>query len=262
MLRVGPSGEPGHLLSQRQHLLAGLQVALGVAAVDVVRSQRHEPAGGVQHVEGGAEVLAGHAHLVGEHADEAVVVGEGKHPSGVHCRPHSCAGELVVGHSQHQLVGLHDLEPAPEHLLGDVGPAGSQREAQLGIGAKHHQQVAAVGADETRGADGLPTLAGSVDGCGQPAQRGPAGTRGRERHHPRQARVTQLTALGRRDRPRRTGTGCDRRCDGEVDPDDRGDAGGRAGLGEADGTVEAAPIGDREGVHLMPRRRGDKGRRS
>ena len=59
-----PCGDPlGHLA----HRLGALEVALGVAAVDVAHVERYEPARGVEHVDRHRLSPLGHPYRVGEH---------------------------------------------------------------------------------------------------------------------------------------------------------------------------------------------------
>jgi hypothetical protein len=129
--RVAASGEPGHVCGARRHLGPGGEVALGVAAVDVAGIQRHQPAGGVQHVGDRRIRFAGHAHRVGEDAGKAVRVGEGEHATGQPRRPRTGPGEPVVGDADDELVGVDAFAPGRQHPRCAGLVAGGDRLAQV-----------------------------------------------------------------------------------------------------------------------------------
>ena len=66
----GQAGEPADLLGDLGHLLAGLEEPLGVAAVEVAPVERHQPAGGVEDVDGRRVEPVGVADGVGEDGAE------------------------------------------------------------------------------------------------------------------------------------------------------------------------------------------------
>ena len=63
-------GVAADLLGHLVHLLAGLQEALGVAAVEVAQVHRHQPPGRVEHVDRRGVEPVGEADRVGEHDRE------------------------------------------------------------------------------------------------------------------------------------------------------------------------------------------------
>ena len=79
------------LFGDADHLLATLEVALGVTPVDVAGVEGHEPAGGVQDVGDRGVRAARHAHRVREDAGDAVGVRERQHAAGERRRSHDGA---------------------------------------------------------------------------------------------------------------------------------------------------------------------------
>ena len=198
---VQPRGG-GDLLGDRRHLLAGLEVALGVDPVEVAGVQRHQPAGRVEHVDGRGVGAVGVAHRVGEHRGEPLLDGQPEHPGG----PGLVVGTAVRDHLEHQVGRLDHLLPAGQHRPGQVRPAGGEGPADLGPGTEQHQQAAAgrgrgpdVLGHQVQGAHRLPALAAQVGGRHQPAQRRPAGLVPGQQGDPRVPRVDGGAA------PRRVG---------------------------------------------------------
>ncbi len=180
--RAARSSEPsgrGDLLGHLVHLLAGLEVALGVDPVDVPDVERDQPAGGVEHVGGRGVGPVGVAHRVGEHRGEPLLDARGR-ASG---RPAAGRrGPRWRDHLEQQVGGVDHLPPAGQDGAGQVGAADGERPADLGAGAEQHQQAATGGGrgpdvlgDQVDGAHRLPALAAQVGGRHQPAQRRPAG---------------------------------------------------------------------------------------
>ena len=126
-LGLAEPGEPGDLLGDLGHLLAGLEVALGVAAVDVPPVQRHQPAGRVEDVDGGRVAAVGVAHRVAQHRPDPGPARQPGHPGGVRggARPPGAAvgaaAREPVGDQLGQQVGArHELAPRGQRGQAEV----------------------------------------------------------------------------------------------------------------------------------------------
>ena len=266
----GPRVEPrggGDLLGHRVHLLAGLEVALGVDPVEVPGVQRHQPAGRVEHVDGRRVGPVGVADRVGEHRGQLLLDGQAEHPGG----PRLVVRAAVRDDLEQQVGAVDDLAPAGQHRPGQVRTAGGERPAHLRAGTEQHQQAAArigrgpdVLGDQVEGAHRLPALAAQVGGRHQPAQRRPAGLVAGQQGDPRVPRVDRRPALrGLLSAARRIAPDPQRRVDHrrrrqqpgrlqrEVDAEDRPDARRHGGPGELHRAVHAVAVGQREGVHAV-----------
>ena len=132
--------DPGDLLGHFQHLLARLESALGVDAVDVAGVEGDQPARRVEHVGGGRIEAVGVADGVGQHRRHALVGGEAEHASS----PGRVVGAAVGDHLDEEvLAGRDRVAPPGEHLPGEVGTAHGERPAELGGRAEQDEQAAA-----------------------------------------------------------------------------------------------------------------------
>ncbi len=192
-LGVGAPRRQSGLLGGGQHLLARLQVTLGVAAIDVAQVERDQTSGRVQHVHRGRASLIGHPDVVGEHPYQPVAVGEAEHPPGMGGRADASSGQPVIRDTDRQLLRRQHLPPAGERPLGGVGAARGEGVAEVGIGTQQHDEVVGVPRHQFGGQHRFAALPRQVDRRGQPAQRGPARPGGGVHHHPRQPRIAQFT---------------------------------------------------------------------
>ncbi len=254
-----PSGPVGHLVSEQGHLLAGLEVPLRVAALDVPSVEGDQPAGGVEHIQSGPQPAIGHPYLVGQHGGRPAPVGEGEQSGGVgqRSRPHTAAE--LMGDGDDEVVGFDQFGPTVEGILGEIGPVGGHRCADVGVGTQQDPEVAggSGAGDLRRGGLGPTTLAVQV-GCGnEPAEGGPPVPVPGEDADPRRGALPSRPATHRG-----PGSGCGLgrgRLQREVDPDDRADPEAPAGLDEADRAVETVAVGEAQQIHLVLRGPFDQG---
>ena len=203
---VGGSATGGvrHLVGDLAHLRPGLQVPLGVGAVDVAPVQGDQPTGGVEHVGRGGVAALGVAHLVGQHRGQTDL---GGHPGQVGGAG-SGAGQPVVDQLDLQAAGRHQGAPAGQLGADQVVAAPLQRRPEERARAEQDDHVAGAEQRGDLGAlrveHGRAPLAGEVGGREDPAHRGPAAAaapgagRVREEGHPRKARVAEGTSAHRR----------------------------------------------------------------
>ncbi len=137
------AGVTGDLTGHLEHVFAGFEVSLGVAAIDVAHVEGDEPARRVEDVDGGGQMPVRHAHMVGEDAGEMVSVGQGEHRPRLVGGAHSRARQVMVGDRDHHLRGIDHVEPAAQFGLGVVETSAGHRHPELGIGSEHDHQVAA-----------------------------------------------------------------------------------------------------------------------
>ena len=132
-----PCRQPGvaaDLLGDLVHLLAGLQEPLGVAAVEVTDVHRHQPAGGVEYVDGRRVQPVGEADRVGEHGPPAPAgaeSGQPGHPGGVRGGARPRARQPVGDDLDDELLGPDQVEPATQHRASEVVATQRGRTAQL-----------------------------------------------------------------------------------------------------------------------------------
>ncbi|EON23357.1 DNA polymerase III subunit alpha [Nocardioides sp. CF8] len=254
---VGEAGQPADLLGHLLHLLAGLQEALGVAAIDMASVQGDESSRRVEHVDGRGVEAVGVAHRVGQHRAQPGLSGDPGHPGGVG----GAVGKAVRDQLDDQVVAGHDGLPRRQRRQREVVAPAPRRHARLGGGAEQHHHVAAheVGRQRLQGRHRPASLTGEVGGRDHPADRRPARLAGRQERHPgqpapmgRQVAVGAAADRGARSLPPRGGRARPgHRRHGQVHPQDRPDAGPRAGLGELHRAVRAVAIGEGERVHLL-----------
>ncbi len=272
---VAESGLAADVLGELGHLLAGLHEALGVAAVEVALVERHQPACGVEDVDGGGVAALRVAHRVGEHRPEPGLPGQREGAGGVHGRaraPHAVLGrEPVADHLEQEVLGGEQVAPRRQRGQRQVVAAAGDRLPHRRVRPEQHHHVTPgqVGGEQVGARQRSAPLTGEVDRGDQPADRGPpgraaAGTTGvGEQGHP-----VGATALGGQvavgaaahgstparpgssgpGRPVRLAVG---RAQRQVDAEHRPDPGLLAGPGELDRAVGAVAVGEREGVHLV-----------
>ena len=249
------AGRDGDLLGEVGHLLAGLQVALGVDPVDVPGVEDDQPPGRVEHVGHRGIGVVEVADRVGQHRADAVLVGEPGHPR----RHRQRVGAAVVDDFDQHVVGRDQPPPGRQQLGGEVDPAGGDRPPHLGVGPEQHEEPLGVLAHQCGGADRLASLTPQVGGADQPAQRTPARLVLREQGHPRMTGVDERPAV-RRAGPLATRpplasarTRASDRCglDRQVDAEDWPHARGHAGLHELHGAVDPVAVGQGQGVHAV-----------
>nr|WP_258016942.1 hypothetical protein [Nocardioides marinisabuli] len=263
-LAPGAGAGAGHdLVGHLAHLGPGLQVPLGVAAVDVATVEGDQAPGGVEHVDGGGVAAVGVAHGVGQHRPRTDLLGQREHPGGVPGRAGAVAGQAVRDHLDLQVLAGHQGAPALQGGAGVVAAALGRGGPDLGGRAEQHDQVA--GGEQRRDLGGLgvqdrgAALAGEVGGREHPAQRGPAAPSAAgpggvgQQGDPRQPRVAEGAAPHRgapapRHGRRRPGAA---RPVGQVDPEHRADPGLQARLGELHRPVGAVAVGERQQVHAV-----------
>ena len=90
--------ESSHLGGDLGHLRRRLQVALAGAAIDVPQVERHQPAGGVEHVGDRGVLATGVPHGVGEHDVGLVLVRPPERACGERRRASDRVGAAVVDH--------------------------------------------------------------------------------------------------------------------------------------------------------------------
>ena len=133
----------------------------------VTPSERGELARRIEHLRHrrvrGIEV----ADCVGQHGGDACLMGEPQHPG----RVGGAAGPLVIDDLDH---GLGPLSPAGQGGRRAIGPPGGDRPPDVAGRAEQHDQPLGVIGYQILGYPGNATLARSMRGADQAAQRGPA----------------------------------------------------------------------------------------
>ena len=119
-----PPGPVRDLVGEQGHLLAGLQISLRVAAVDVSPVECDQPTRGVEHVQSGRQPAVGHPDLVGENGGGAAPVGQREQSGGVGERSGSDAAAELVGDGDHEVLGFDQLSPSLQSRTrrGRAGP--------------------------------------------------------------------------------------------------------------------------------------------
>ena len=172
---------PADLLGDLGHLLAGLEVALGVDPVDVAQVEGDQPAGRVEHVDGRGVAAVGVADGVGEHRGEPASAGEPEHPGG---------GAVVRG--------TRPCEPGPGRPRWETTSTRSRSGPSVAPGAEGARaRSSAGGAGE---APGRPRRPGPSSTSRSP----PAARPGRARRPGRgcaTGRAALAAQVGRRDQP-------------------------------------------------------------
>ena len=145
--RALEAGEATDLLGHLVHLLAGLEEALGVAAVDVTPVEGDQPPGRVEDVDDRGVAAVGVAHGVGEHRADPLAVGEPGHPGGVGRgagtplagSPGAAAAEPVGDQLDEEVLGRHHFAPRSQRGQGQVVAAPGDRRPDLGGRPEQHR---------------------------------------------------------------------------------------------------------------------------
>ncbi len=177
-LGVAQAGVAADLLGDLVHLLAGLQEALGVAAVEVAQVHRDQSSGRVEYVGRGGVEPVGEPDRVGEHDRQPRPSGPGQagHPGGVRRGTRPGAGQPVGDHLDDQLAGTDQVEPALQDLATEVVTPQRGRATQLGGRPEQHPDVPGMGRIRRRARRPAPAC---TPGCRARRRRGsprPAGT--------------------------------------------------------------------------------------
>jgi hypothetical protein len=193
-------------------------------------------------------VGVGVADRVRQHRTDAELVSQAHGARGQPQRSRPGALTPQVHSFQPQLLS-GELPPRREQLLGDVGAAGGQGPHRFGSRAEqHHQVLVGIGAQGGPGHDRRRAVGLGVCGGHQAAQASPPAGVLREQGDPKRRLDHMRTSAHGRTRP--TGRGWrGERQDGDVDTEDRANAGGRGGGGEASGARDGIPVGKRKRRH-------------
>ena len=206
-LGLAEAGVAADLLGDLVHLLAGLQEPLGVAAVEVADVERHQPAGGVEHVDGGGVEPGRRSGPRWTAPPRARTPGRASPAIRAACgdEPGPDAGDPVGDHLDQEVV-----RDRPPRASGRAPPGRGRRDAAWPPGPARRRDRAAPGrpagdvlGDQVERADRGAALAGEVGRRDQPAHRRPAAAAAGQEGDPGQPGVAEGAAR----------TGCDRQCE-------------------------------------------------
>ena len=231
--------------------------------VEVSLVERHEPAGGIEHVDDGGILGVGVAHGSRDDAGHPDLAGQREHPTGLAEAAGQVLGAAVADQLDDDGALRHPGHPALEGGAGLGVLLREHRPPHVGVGAEQDDEGprlvlrAGMGGDELGGGDGVAALTTQVR-CGhEPAHRRPPRTRGQsegtaaapgEHRDPRQSWVDESTTTnGCTALPTGTAPFTKRGLECEIDPEDRCEVVLHAGPHELHGTVEPVAVGEGEG---------------
>jgi hypothetical protein len=127
----------GDLVGKVGHLLAGLQIGLGIDPVDVPGIESDEAAGRVEDVDDGRNTAIGVPHRIGEDGGQPLVPGEASKAR----RLGECTGATGVHQLDNEIVGRHDRAPVREVQVGEVGSTSGEGTSDVGVRAKEYDGI-------------------------------------------------------------------------------------------------------------------------
>ena len=142
--------QPGHVVGDLGHLLAGLERSLGIDPVDMADVESDQSACSVEDVSGRGIASIGVAHRIGEHSGKADIVGKTDHAGG-----ESAVALAAMGHDLDEQVGCADrVSPAGDSGVREIGTAIGQGPADLTV--RTQDQKPSLGTVLGDGVDSVP----------------------------------------------------------------------------------------------------------
>jgi hypothetical protein len=189
------TGAAHDVVGDEVHLLAALEIGLGVDPVDVPRVERDQPARGVENVERRTVAAVSAANGVGEDDRDIEVTRERQQSRGFR----DVTGTAMAHDFDDDVVRLGATvdDGAPPSLQMSAGEIGATRDdcaTDLGVGTEQHGESTRMRSDQVERRHRLAALPREMRRTHQPAHRRPSGLVSRQHRDSRQPLIHEAAA--------------------------------------------------------------------